>query len=425
MLTAGRREARDNRAVAFEIVDVGDALSAAIGAAILVRRGALAIAVGAHRQDELLAFAEQRETLVGHRARGERRQAGIAFAPRGVAEIFLALFGRCTAAVENRQRNHRVAFTQRHPAHAGRAARLEFTDGIAAETDGLALARRQQHVVVGRQQRNADQAVVGIVAFEFHRNLARSGHVGERVHRIAAHRSLGGREHDMKVAPGRLVLGQRQHGRDRLACGQREQIDHRASARRGATFGQLPDLQTIDLARRREEQHWRVCRRHEQIGDRVLVLGRHAAAALAATVLRAERLERGALDIAAHRDGDDHVFARDQIFIVYPIGSARNFAAARRRELGAHRHQFVAHDGIKLHTVCEDFEQAGDAVGERRELGPDFLAAERGEARQPQVEDCLHLQFGQFVDARARLRLDRLDQLDVRQNLTDRPFARE
>ena len=58
----------------------------------------------------------------------------------------------------------------------------------------------------------------------------------------------------------------------------------------------------------------------EQLGDGILVLGRHAGAALAAARLRAEVVERGALDVAAERDGDDHVLALDQILVVDAVG---------------------------------------------------------------------------------------------------------
>jgi hypothetical protein len=47
-----------------------------------------------------------------------------------------------------------------------------------------------------------------------------------------------------------LILGQRQHGADRLALSsQRQQVDHRPPARRRAAFGQAPHLHAIDLAR--------------------------------------------------------------------------------------------------------------------------------------------------------------------------------
>src|SRR3546814_9394501 len=54
----------------------------------------------------------------------------------------------------------------------------------------------------------------------------------------------------------------------------------------------------------------------EQLPDGVLVLGRHAGPALAAPLLRAEGVQRRALDIAAHGHGHDHVLPLDQVFVV-------------------------------------------------------------------------------------------------------------
>src|SRR3546814_5933858 len=58
-----RREAGDDGAVAADVVDIGDALAAAPGAAIFVRRGELAIAIGADGEDELLRSEEHTSEL--------------------------------------------------------------------------------------------------------------------------------------------------------------------------------------------------------------------------------------------------------------------------------------------------------------------------------------------------------------------------
>ena len=51
----------------------------------------------------------------------------------------------------------------------------------------------------------------------------------------------------------------------------------------------------------------------EQLRDEVFVLGRRAGDAAAAALLRAVRGHRVALDVAAVRDGDDHVLFGDQL----------------------------------------------------------------------------------------------------------------
>src|SRR3546814_12246671 len=59
-----RREAGDDRAVAADIVDIGDALAAAAGTAIFIGRRQLAIAIGADGEDERVAPRKLRETIV-------------------------------------------------------------------------------------------------------------------------------------------------------------------------------------------------------------------------------------------------------------------------------------------------------------------------------------------------------------------------
>src|SRR3546814_6761486 len=99
-----RREACDDRAVAADIVDIGDALAAAAGTAIFIGRRQLAIAIGADGEDELLAPSQLCETLVGHRV-----GAVLLRLPRGEAQIILALVLLANAAeVEDRKRDELV-----------------------------------------------------------------------------------------------------------------------------------------------------------------------------------------------------------------------------------------------------------------------------------------------------------------------------
>ena len=97
---------------------------------------------------------------------------------------------------------------------------------------------------------------------------------------------------------------------------------------------QAPDLFLVDDAARGEEQHRRVRVGHEQPGDEILVLGRHAGAALAAAALRPVERQRHALDVARMGDGDDHVLALDQVLVLHvgaAIGESRCGAACRTR----------------------------------------------------------------------------------------------
>src|SRR3546814_4030177 len=113
-------------------------------------------------EDELLACGE-----FGHALAGQRRLILIVLPRRG-AQIGFALLHRSADAVEDRERDHRIAVGEPHPAHTGRIAALELADIVAGEADRLALARREQHVVAFVEQRAADQAVVLVLALELH-----------------------------------------------------------------------------------------------------------------------------------------------------------------------------------------------------------------------------------------------------------------
>src|SRR3546814_12274944 len=74
-------------------------------------------------------------------------------------------------------------------------AALECANVVAGKADRLALPRREQHIVAFVEQRDADEAVVLVLALELHRDLAVRGHVGECVHAVTTHAALRGCEH--------------------------------------------------------------------------------------------------------------------------------------------------------------------------------------------------------------------------------------
>ena len=227
----------------------------------------------------------------------------------------------------------------------------------------------------------------------------------------------------MQIGPFGFVFRQWQDGGNGFAVGQRQQIDHRAALGLGSAFRQLPDLEPVDLAVGREKQNRRVGRGDEQFGDRILVLGRHARAALAATALGTERVERGAFDIAGMGDGDDHFGAFHQVFVFQTVPGGGNFRKTRGGEFVAHFFQLFAHHGVELGAVGQDREIFLDRGGQFLQLVGNFLAAERGQLLQTQVEDRLHLYGGQFVAVALDVRFHRLDQPDIRSDLGNRPFA--
>ena len=149
------REAGYHRTIAGDIVDIGDTLTAAAGAAVFIGRGHLAIAIGADSEDELLTFRHFGNAVCG--------KFGFAFAialPRRKFEVLLALFGRSSDSVEDRERDNLVASAlQRHAAHASRCAADKFADIVGGKADRLALTGCQQHIIIAGQQRNPDQPI--------------------------------------------------------------------------------------------------------------------------------------------------------------------------------------------------------------------------------------------------------------------------
>ena len=115
-------------------------------------------------------------------------------------------------------------------------------------------------------------------------------------------------------------------------------------------------------------------RRHEQFGDGILILRRHAGTALAAPCLCPEAFERRALDIALHRHGDDHLLALDQILVIDPVSSRRDFGQAWGREFAFDRFQFFAHHGVELHPVAQNGEIFGNRFGQASQFLADFIA---------------------------------------------------
>ena len=102
-------------------------------------------------------------------------------------------------------------------------------------------------------------------------------------------------------------------------------------------------LQPVHAAAVGEDEHVGVRRGDEEMLDDVLFLRLHADAAFAAAALRAIHRQRRALDVAAARDGDDHVLVGDEVLdrdlvrVGDDLGAARvavgflDARAARRR----------------------------------------------------------------------------------------------
>src|SRR3546814_6738196 len=102
-------------------------------------------------------------------------------------------------------------------------------------------------------------------------------------------------------------------------------------------------------------------------------------------------------DLAVEGDGDDHLLALDEVFVVDAVGGGSDERPARSREFVAHRDQFFAHHAIKFDTVGENRKQFLNDGSQLTAFLADFVAAERGDTVQAEVEDRLPLYFGQAL----------------------------
>ena len=210
---------------------------------------------------------------------------------------------------------------------------------VAIEADRLAVAGGEQDVVVLGQQRDADQAVGGIGLLVAVVDLGAFDAVPKRIAILPAVGMLVNAAMLLRrTVPCAVanMMCRPPHSSSSSGSGRtveivspsrkREQVDHRPALGVRAALGQAPDLHPVDPAEVGEEQHRIVGRGDEQVGDRVLFLGRHAGAALAAALLLAEHGERRALDVAVHGHGHDHVLALDQVLVLDAVGGGGELA---------------------------------------------------------------------------------------------------
>ena len=183
-----------------------------------------------------------------------------------------------------------------------------------------------------------------VALVKLHGDLAVLTHLNEVGELVAPDIAGLGHKHDVERTPGRFILRQRHDGGDAFIGLQRQQIDKRLAARLRGGEGELPHLHFVGHAARGEEQHRGMGIDDEHAGDEIFIAGRHSSAALAAAALCPVGRERHAFDVALVRHGHDHVFARNQIFVIDLRATFNDFGAARRSELFHDLGKFVFHD---------------------------------------------------------------------------------
>ena len=164
---------------------------------------------------------------------------------------------------------------------------------------------RQDDVARAVREIDGEQLVVLV---EIDRVEPVAAHVGELVE-LGLLDDAALRHHDEVLLA--LEVVDREDRRHLFARRQREQVDERRAARLARRIGNLVAAQPIDAPLVREEQHVVVRLGHEEVAHDVFALEvRDAGDAAAAAVLRAERIDRDALDVAADGVGHDDVDVR-------------------------------------------------------------------------------------------------------------------
>src|ERR1700753_2548860 len=396
LVTVFDRERRHQLAVAIVDRHRNDTFAASARGPVLERRRALAVAVFADCQNELFAGGHFDITLLAELDGAGRFLVvgpglflGATATYRiGAAQIGRTFFGVRIHVAQDGQRDQFVPVGQGDTAHAHRSAPLEHPHVGDGEADALAAGGGQKHVVMLGADLHVDDRLGGV---EFHGDNAGAPDVDEVRKLVAADIAAGGGEHHIEIGPGRFVLGQRHDRGDALALLERQDVDQRFAARIRRRHRQSPDLFLVDLAARGEKQYGRVGRGHEQPADEILVAGLHARAALAAPALGAIGRQRYALDITGVRYRDNHVLALDQVLVLDLVFLVDDDGLARGREFRFYLGQFRLDDRLHPGARAQYLEIVGDLDRQLVEFFGNFVAPERRQALQPQVEDGFRL----------------------------------
>ena len=158
-----------------------------------------------------------------------------------------------------------------------------------------------------------------------------------------------------------------------------------------ARFGQLVDLEPVDLADAREEQQEVVGAGDEEVLDLVFFFEVHAGDAHAAALLLAVGGGRQALDVAGLGDRDHHLLLGDEVFDVEVAFVGHDLGAAVVVVEALELAELGLDDAVDGVFVAEQLAQLLDARQQAAVLFFDLVALEAGEFLQAQVEDGLGL----------------------------------
>ena len=201
----------------------------------------------------------------------------------------------------------------------------------------------------------------------------------------------------MQIIPARLVLRHWHDGVDRLAGLDGQHIDHRLAERLRCRLRKPVAFQLIDHAAGREEENRRVRIGNEKPRHEILVTGLHPRPALAASALRTIDGQWHALDIAAMADGDDHVLALDQVFVVLVDKLVRNLRSAVVSQTSPCRFQLFENDLVDPLGRTEYGKIVGNLFSQLACLVCQLLALHTRQALKPEFENGTGLGFRKAI----------------------------
>ena len=197
-----------------------------------------------------------------------------------------------------------------------------------------------------------------------------------------------GTEHEVFIL--REVF-RRDNRRNGLALLERQQVHDRRTASLAARFGNFINLQAVDLAARREEQHIAMGRRDEQVLYEVIIFQAHALHALAATFLLAIGRDRQALHVSGLRHRDNHVFLSDEVFDIDIFGGSGKLRTARSVVLRFDFEQLFLDNLTHEVLVGKDALEVIDLLFEFLQLILELVTFQTGEAAQAHFQNGLRL----------------------------------
>src|SRR5918997_2668698 len=335
-----------------------------------------ALAVGLERYDALAAAALGAELREG----------------RALAEALLRdheQVGR--VVVDDVHAEYHVALAKREPLDArGRPAHGPRV--ALGEADALAVAAHHDDVGAVRDLAHGDQlVVVGEVDRDDPVRLERRVVLQEV--RLLDDAVAGGEEQVL----GLVELLGGDDGLDPLPLREREQVGDVPPLGRPPHPRELVHLEPVHLAPVGEEEHVVVRRRDEEVVDVVALFELHPGDADPAASLLAERVDGDALQVAAVRDGDDHLlFGYEVLYLEVDALLGRDRRPAIVRVGPPDLAELLLDDPVDLGLVGQDALQVLDLLEQVPVLPIYLLALHSGEPLQAEVQDRLRLALGEL-----------------------------